>query len=281
MNRILSIFSFCLLAVFNLTYVNCHEKTSLPPALCSLTSENDKKLVDEFRAEQMNRIDELSQTINVTNGLDDLSVLCLYNERGIAYFFAGELENALNDFNYVLIKLETQQTLEKEIIGTALWGRLFCHAFKNQVQETYDDSLMIQWLFTGCSCCEERLKKESFVPASNCRNDFFVLPIAKFANPEEKISKWECHDRTKGISDKMRSLADLVPIFVVRTIVLFTIDKLEDRAHACCESGNNWTVCLGPIADAWQKLDDTWDQLVELFQKGIKIETFLTAPSNL
>lgn len=47
------------------------------------------------------------------------------------------------------------------------------------------------------------------------------------------------------------------------------------------EDGNHWTECLGPIADVWKKLEDTWDELVDLFNKGINLDMFLTSPSNL
>ncbi len=253
----------------------------LVSSICYAEEANDNKSLKKFAAEQIERIDHLSQAIDKTNSLDDLSTLELYNERGISYFFIGEFENALIDFNHVIAKSESQPTLDIKLIGTALWGRLFCHAFSNQLQETYDDSLLIQFLFMDHVCCEERMELEKFIKTSNHNNAFFIIPVAKFATPEEKITKRECHDRTSSIADKMRSLADLIPLFVVRNIVLFTIDKLSNNAHECCERGNHWTVCLGPIADAWKKLDNTWDQLVDLFKRGIKIEAFITGSGNL
>jgi hypothetical protein len=199
--------------------------------------------------------------------------------QGIVYFFIGKLENAINDFNHVIENSTTHLPLGKNLLGTALWGRMLCHAFGNQLNNAYNDSAMISSLFNECICCENR-EKDLFIPA-HCDDNFIILPIAKFAYPEEKISEWECHDRTNRITDKMRSLAELVPVYVVRQAVLWTIDKQSKKAHKCCENGKHWTECLGPIADVWKKLENTWDELVDLFNKGINLDVFLTAPVNL
>ena len=140
---------------------------------------------------------------------------------------------------------------------------------------------MIQSLFIECACQKEQVRNGLFIPANNDQRDFFTIPIAKFAYPEEKVTKWECHDRTKRIAGKMRSLTELIPTFILRQIVLELIDELSDWAHGCCEKEKHWTECLGPIADAWQKLDDTWDQLGDIFKKGLNVKKFLTTPNNL
>ncbi len=239
------------------------------------------KAVEEFVEEQLQRIDDLSQAIERKYGLDERSILSLYNERGITLFFMGKFEEALSDFNFVITKLQTHETLEKTILGTALWGKLFCHAFNNQIQETHDDSLMIRMLFTECSCCEEELDKRAFTSARNSmgrlsrQKNFFVLPIAKFATPQEKITKRECRDRTNSIADKMRSLTELIPLYAARQCVFGAIKLLVANALACCEMGHHWTECLGPIADAWLKLEEIWDQVVSLFERGFSIGSIL------
>jgi hypothetical protein len=233
----------------------------------------------KFLDEQDKHIMSLTQAIDARSNLSDVASLHLFNERGIIYLFTGQLENAVNDFNHVIENLTSDLPLEKKILGTALWGRMLCHAFSSQLNNTCNDSSLISSLFDKCTCHESR-EKNLFIPA-NCNDHLMILPIAKFAYPEEKISKWECHDRTDRIAGKMRSLAELIPLYVVRQAVLWTIDRQSQKAHKCCENGNHWTECLGPIADVWKKLENTWDELVDLFDKGINIDLFLTSPSNL
>ena len=101
------------------------------------------------------------------------------------------------------------------------------------------------------------------------------LHAAKFPYPEERVTKAECCDRVLRISDKMRSLVDLIPLLAVRILVLPMIDGLQRKSYRCCDEGSHWTECLGPIADVWLKLEEYQDQLVELFKKGIRIDKFL------
>jgi hypothetical protein len=217
-------------------------------------------------------IDSLKNTSHTT--------LQMYNDRGIASLLSGEYELGLDDFNFVIDQCSSQENSENVFLGTALWGRLFCHAFGNEEQNAYLDSLTIKQLFLGCTCSENQLENHLEIANSSDRN-LIYLPIAKFAYPEENVTEWECHDRTKRIMGKMCSLSELIPYFLIRKIVIELIDELANKAHKCCNSGKHWTVCLGPIADAWLKLEDTWDQLNDLFLKGINIKKLLTAPSNL
>jgi hypothetical protein len=244
-------------------------------SICCADEPSDKKTAEEFMAEQIEFISALSQAIDTTNSCDDLLSLGLYTQRGISYFLAGELENALDDFNHVLTRSQSGQTSERELLGTALWGRLFCHAFGSQLQETREDSQSIQLLFLD-RFCEVHREGEEYVKVHNLKDDVFVVPAALFANPGEQITKGECSDRRQSIADKMRSLADRVPLSEVRAEVFFAINQLSDRAYACCQRGiEHWTACLTPIVDAWKKLDDDWDQLVDLHKKGVKIAPFV------
>ncbi|MBS0603429.1 MAG: hypothetical protein JSS60_00155 [Verrucomicrobia bacterium] len=236
---------------------------------------NEEVSSNEFLTEQIEHLNTLSKAI------DSSDTLQLHCERGISFFFIGKFDNALSDFDYVLENLDDKSNSYIDLIGTALWGRLLCHAFKNQLQEACDDCHMIESLFLESIPCDRCKNTESITLANYIRNDLHVIPVVKFANPDEKISKWECHDRTSILADKMRSLSDLVPSFIVRGLVLSLINRLSVNAHNCCEEGHHWTECLRPIAGAWQKLEKTWDQLVDLFEKGIKIETFLVGPNNL
>ncbi len=241
--------------------------------LCS-AQEDQIKTPIQVRLEK--QIENLSETINRPEHRSDTDHLNLYNERGILYLFMGELDKALDDFDHVLDVVQNERINENTLPGSALWGRLLCHAFKNQLQETYNDSLMLQQLFLNEGCCGESPNREIIQTANNSSNNPSFVPVARFLRPDEKITRWECHDRTNRIAEKMRNLTELIPYYPVRELVWYTIDKLSDRAHNCCEKGYTWTECLGPIVDAWHKLDDTWDQLVDLFKRGIKIEAFIT-----
>lgn len=224
---------------------------------------------------QMEYIDSLTLQLEFDENAHPRTISNLRNTRAIAYLYAEEFDLALNDFNHVL---ESQDLLIEEMdIGLALWGRLLCHAFENNTEEAYADCQLIRTLFINCDCCHADGKNERVLQSRGTA----IVPIAKFVYPQERISKWECHDRTSNIADKMRSLVDYIDSWIIRKLVLELIDELASRGHKCCERGNDWTECLGPIADAWKKLEDTWDRLEEIFKRGLNIKSFLTIPNGL
>jgi hypothetical protein len=251
----------------------CLENSS-PILLGSSTVENNEKTIEKFTEEQYEHIEDLTEIIN-SIPFGDLAALGVFNERGIAYLFIGEFESALQDFNHVLTELQIRQILERELIGTALWGRLFCHAYRNQLQETCDDFQLIQLFSIKCTSDERQAGMQPCVPASNVKNDYFILPVAKFAYPEEKVSVYECRERVRNTADKMRSIADLIPIRATRILVLGFISDEEGDGLGCCNRGQHWTNCTGPIADGWKRLEDTWDQVEDLYNKGINLSKFL------
>ena len=245
---------------------------SLFPFLADENFDFDEKLMTKFLEFQEQHIETLTESIKVHNEPNDLEALRLLNERGVVYFLTGQMDNAINDFNFVISTLESTGD-GNEFLGTALWCRMLCHAFNDQFNETHEDSLQILSFFNVCNQDSDQLD-------SSNEEISLILPV-KFAHPDEIITEYECHDRVKTIGGIMRSLNDRVPNYLVREIVHATINKLSSYAHDCCDSGKHWTKCLGPIDDARRKLRDTWDTLVELFNKGISIDKFLTAPYNL
>lgn len=287
MNTYLYSFILALLFIFNPAHAELlknhnqsdHSEVNFPLAPLYSNTETHKELFLQFLEKQNERIETLTSTINTQNELNQEIDLSLLNERGMAYFFLGQFQSAIHDFSYVINKSTTNSS-KKTLLGTALWGRMLCHAFEDHFENTYNDALLISSFFNECDC-EKNQEKEIPLILSNCGNSPVAIPIAKFAYPQEQVSKWECHDRTKTIADKMRSLAELIPELSVRKIVIWVIENGEEKAHQCCESGKHWTECLGPIADIWKKLENTWDILVDLFNRGINLRMFLTSPLNL
>ena len=288
MHMFLFVFTLLFLALSNSTtaaFVNqCNQINDLgnilKPNLFYSNAEINDDLFMQFLDKQKEHIDALTQAINEQNDIFAQASLRLFNERGTAYFFIGQFENAINDFSYVINNVVTKLHEEEALLGSALWGRMLCYAFAGQLDNTNNDASLIVSLFTDCRCDENRAKKDLFV-LSHCNARETVLPIAKFAYPEEEISKNECHDRVQRISSKMYSLADLIPDWLTRQAVFWVIETVSKKAHNCCDSTLHWTECLGPIVDVWKKLENTWDTLVDLFKKGIDLKTFLTAPLNL
>lgn len=264
MKKNLHIF-LCLLLL--LTYVEIPVFTEPKTQGC-----NEVDKLSQHIEYQCNRIDSLNRRIYDLEQIKESSLISLYNERAIAYFLLGKFDLALNDFNRVLKEHQYSDSTQDSELGTALWGCLFCHAFQNQIDETYYDSEIIQTYFV-CSSCLEGSTQQS--------NDFNLLKghyyNAVFANPEEKITVWQCHDRMKRLAGKAQAIADRIPGIVVKEIVTLTLKKLENMGHNCCEQKKQWTICLGPIADAWQVLEELEDQIVDLFNRGFNIPHLLGA----
>lgn len=271
-----SLFTFILLTLLNIISVTA-ENIRSPISLYSNTEVNDEVFI-KFLDKQNEQIAVLTQALNEQN--DFLKQASLLNERGTIYFFIGQFENAINDFSYVIDNVTSKFPEEETLLGAALWGRMLCYAFEGQVDSTHNDSLMLADLFTECPCDKDQ-EKESLLTLSNCNDHGLVLPIAKFAYPEEEISKSECHDRVDTITSKAHSLVSLIPDWITKQTVHGIIDLLEKEAHKCCNSNQHWTECLGSMIDVWKKLETTWDQLVDLFKRGTNLRLFLTSPLNL
>ncbi|MBS0653572.1 MAG: hypothetical protein JSR39_08650 [Verrucomicrobia bacterium] len=288
MRTIYSLLLVAALSFFNLTFASFgdrdianpkNERASLPYILYPDTK-NKEELLDQFLRKQEENIIALTKEIDLANCVNQQEVFHLLNKRGLAYFFIGQLEKAIEDFTFVIGNIQPEQIEESSQLGTALWGRMLCYAFSDKYENTYEDACAISALFCPCNKNHER-GNAKMVTSFNQQNERNVLPVAKFAYPEERVSIRECHERTTIIAEKMRSLAELIPSYAIRKTVNWLIDDQALKAHNCCKNGNHWTECLGPIADVWKKLENTWDQLVDLFNKGINLDIFLTTPLNL
>lgn len=219
-------------------------------------------------SQQKEWIEHITRKIDTTeNLLDNLS---LHQTRGLAYFYFGEIDCALQDFNFILTTLSNGCVEEKTLVAEALWGRLFCHAFQGLFEETQNDIYTIRYFFIeypNCKFTTENSSHLGTVPSA----DAYVCLTAKFAAPKEKISPYECKSRVYRTAQAMRAIALKIPDFTVQSLVNTAIDTLENIATHCCNDLSDWTQCLEPIVDAWHNLQATWEQLVDLFHAGIAI----------
>lgn len=228
---------------------------------------NDK--IDETIELAMGNINELSTRIDLLEGRGSPSSnLMLYNERGVRYFFLGQFDLALDDFNHILTTLYTNKNMQSALFGAALWGRLLCHSYGNYEKEALEDLDFIRFhfLFSKSNC----LCFNSMGYANNYGYSFFSA--AQFENPNEKITSEECKDRVRGTANIMRLIVLKIPNNAIAQAVNFTITELEYAAYRCCERAH-WTECLGPIIDGWHYLKNCMD-------KGVAIAPYLVGPSR-
>jgi len=227
-------------------------------------------------SERMAAIQELSDAIcdlTVEGAHSPGLAGSLYNQRGMEYLFLGRIGLALKDFDHVLSQREWSED-SPATEWVALWGALFCHAFLSHIDEVQDYAARIRARLEQWPCCESLSFTDQVLSCLN-KMKGNQLHAAKFAYPEEHVTRAECRDRVLRISEKMRDLAGMIPLLPLRVLVLPVIDGLQRKSYRCCDEGNHWTECLGPIADVWLKIEECQDQLVELFKKGIRIDKFL------
>ncbi len=190
---------------------------------------------------------------------------------GLEFLFMEQYEDALDNFNHVLNALHSKGKLSEPLFGSALWGRLLCHAYSNQEQKAFNDLSLIRLWFIDSPCyfCKEFIYANSSV--SNDSNHR-IFQIADFANPNEKISSAECKQRVKGTASVMRLLVMKIPNRMLADAIQFTISELEHAALQCCER-SHWTECLDPVVDSWSYLKKCMD-------KGSAIAPNLATPGR-
>jgi hypothetical protein len=203
---------------------------------------------------------------------DELELLESYNERGIRYFCIGLLEYALDDFNHVLNVLYNRQKTTEPSLALALWGRMLCHAYQNREEETFRDLDLFQSQFLlKCSPCMRSQPVLATLPASSSYG-YYVHPISRFVNPNEKLSPERCKQRVKGTADVMRLLIVRIPNASLVGAIGFAISQLEDVLYDCCYR-NHWTDCLNPITDAFEYMKRCMD-------KGVAIAPRIVFPGR-
>ncbi len=241
----------------------------------NLSHADKAQIIQHLVVSQWEKIEGLSLEISST--ADSLNALPLVKKRGILYFSIGEMDLALEDFNQILNVLLIHQKNDRQLIGTALWGRLLCHAFSGFSQEAYDDIHKVELFFVANADCKNQDLEDREVALGAGSLEGLILPVAKFAHPNEKISSEECRSRVYRTAQAMRTIILKVPNVFVQCSVTYLIDELSQVGLSCCKNPSNWTSCLEPIVDAWHNLQDLWEQLADLLSKGIAINPHILA----
>lgn len=260
----------------------------------------DETSIQNFQENILGEIDSISIRIeqSIYKNESHLELLELYNARGLKYFYSGFCEDAIHDFNQVLKTGGYSKTIESPVIALALWGRLLCYAHQDRETEALDDleqflSYFLDYLpcmnseasgttsaysDSNFSTTENRSQKEnvrdklsfiSYSPLNNKKNhQYHILPVAKFADPNERLSPSECKQRVKGTADVMRLLAAGVKKASLVAAINYAISQLEDALNNCCNR-DHWTDCLTPIIDAYNYIRKCLDQGVAIAPKII------------
>ncbi|GEM_PF-5354746 len=214
----------------------------------------------------------------------------LYNARGIRYFCAGLLQEAIDDFNQVLNIIGHKEVPEMSSMGLAIWGRMLCHAYQNCEEEAIQDlNLFRSYFLSECSPClnsqenepnwplysdcnyqgnrmlYKRLSKFLYSHATidNLRFSDNLQLIAQFADPNERLSSSECKFRVRETAKIMRLLSAKIKNTYLVGLVNLAISDIEDFMCNCCDR-NHWTECLSPIIDAYKYMKGCMDKGVAI-----------------
>jgi hypothetical protein len=230
--------------------------------------------------EEQQHNNEITNAIMASMSEEKLVLLSLYIERAISYFLLGELDCAIEDFEYVLSSLDLEAPKERDLLGIALWGRLLCHAFSNSLEETQDDIQLIRYFFIDshdCNCIKN--KSHTSRPIRNSEQpSAYIFTKDKYKSSQERISSHECMDRVKGTANAAKGIALKITNYKIRALVNEIISQLEDFGYSCCRDAPEWTKCLDPIVNAWKKLQTSWDKLKEIADKGVQLAPYLAGP---
>jgi len=193
----------------------------------------------------------------------------LRNERGLFLVLSQEYDAAIEDFEYVMNKLEDRKIKDRSLFASVLWGRFLAYAFSDEIEKSLSDLFLIRNLFLHGKCnCQHEI-------ASSIKNQglaYSVFQIAEFADPNEKLTPEQCKQRVKATAIAMRALCTKIPNSAVRFAAETSIFELEEKAYACCER-EHWTECLSPIVDAWKYLKECMD-------KGVRYAPYVIFPSS-
>lgn len=196
-------FWICFLFIISKS-LQAHEAFSFDSHV-EITEKNESILELEIQ-----NIQTLTRAIHDCDLNNPLLQLALYAERGIKYFLLENYQLAIEDFEYILNRLCEGKISEHALFGTALWGRLFCHAYLGQDEIALDDLVLFNDYFRkkylSCECCFNDPRYSSAIA-----NYFCAQTVVQFANPDQKISAQECRDRVEGTAALMRILAMKIP----------------------------------------------------------------------
>lgn len=194
--------------------------------------------------------------------------------QALAAFEKQSFQLSIDLFNQIL-DADLSDTSPVDI-GTSLWGSLLCSAildhedlFEERLKQAH--AFFIDRPILKSSTKTIHYNESSYTIQlvdwrSRPNNERKPDPVAKFANPNEKISIGTCIDRVKGVSNALKFGIAFVKKGHYAFILNAFVDALQERCMSCCESGTFWTTCVSPILvklDKWKLLgipdDPAWD----------------------
>lgn len=207
-----------------------------------------------------------------------LPLLAAHVERGINSFFIGELDNAIEDFSYVLSLANPNNEEDWQLLGTALWGRMFCYAFADSVEQTYEDIELIRRFFieraAHTPCGKNKMPKGSN-PSQHVE---YRLAQNRYEDGHRRLTPRECNERVSGTANLARTIALKIKNSNINGIVNFVIGQIENFGYQCCQDAPDWKRCLDPIVNVWNHLRIDFNKLQELYDQGVPLSSFLQAP---
>ena len=217
-------------------------------------------------------------TVDPSNlGEDRQTILSFYNEQGIYEFFTGKLDRAVENFDYVLNSLNPDTNEDRQLLAIALWCRMLCHAFSNSIEKTYADIQLIRYFFINAN---DSSPHPIFDYASRTiiERETFVLINNKYSDGNQRITPAQCRDRVFGTANAARMFSAKIPDPKISWLVNTIISDLENFGNKCCEDAPDWTKCLDPITNAWQKLKTSWPRIKEIMDQGVVLAPYLAGP---
>lgn len=199
--------------------------------------------------------------------------------QGIAFIYTDQYTEALQEFELALLSLDDVSHDPVLLEHVATWGKLFAHAYSDEIQLAYADLVQIRHcffqncnesVFNTTSLCANNLQYWQRNPKASQSTAALIWKVADFADPNERLTPSECKERVMGTANLLRILALKIPNRLLADAVMVTIDQLASMACRCCER-SHWTDCLEPVVDAWLYLKRCMD-------KGAAIAPYLTLP---
>ena len=198
------------------------------------------------------------------------------DQQAIDRLFTGELNLAIEDFSYVLSFLDPEIDDDRNLVASALWGRMLCYAYSDSPERAYDDIQLIKEIFIDpyqCDCDKGLDSSVGITLTSSVTSR--PCTLAKYAAPNEKLTPTQCKERVRGTAAAAKVFAMKIRDTGVQLLVIEIIDQLASFGYNCCSDAPEWTQCLNPVVNAWQTLKASWNRLKEMMDNGVALAPYL------
>ena len=207
---------------------------------------------------------------------DRVSYLESIDQRARDRLLTGELNLAIEDFSHLLSFLDPEIDDDRNLVASALWGRMMCYAYSDSPERAHDDIQLIRAIFIDPYQCDCNKSLESS-GKTNLTTSFTPRQsiLANYADPSERLTPAECRERVKGTATAARMFAMKIKVPGVQLLVIEIIDDLASLGYNCCYDAPEWTKCLDPIVNAWQILKTSWNRVQEIMDSGVALAPYL------